>query len=49
MEWSEEMRSNVIDNFIHNDEYIQNEIQSRDGIFSMIKGWIMWILSFFFN
>ena len=48
-EWSEEMRANVIDNFIGGDKFIQSEIQSREGFISSIKGWLLRIINFFMS
>ena len=49
VDWSADMRGNVIDNFISGDEFVQREIQSREGLFSSVKGLLLRILNFFMS
>ena len=49
VDWSEDMRANVIENFISGDKFVQSEIQSREGLFSSVKGWLLRIFNFFIS
>ena len=42
--WPVSLKNTIIDNFITMDEDLQRVLQSKQGLYSKIKGWIQWLL-----
>ena len=44
--WSQQLKMDIIESFMKEDQDLSREIQARKGLWSRLVGFFQWILSF---